>query len=71
MSKYAQNKRVIQLRGIIGAFFVAFGIVIAGQILYKVGLDWKAVPGVALSAAMVALGIVRIRAALATRKDAP
>jgi hypothetical protein len=68
---FTYSRRAIQVRGVIGGFFVLFGLVIAGQILYKIGLDWRAVPGVALAAAMIALGVVRIRAALTLPKDPP
>jgi hypothetical protein len=71
MSRFLQSRRAVQLRGIIGVFFVVFGLLIGGQILYKTGVSWLALPGVALSAAMIALGIVRIRAALALPKDGP
>lgn len=57
----------IRARGIMGAFFVLFGLVIGFEILHGVGLRFEAVPGVALGAAMIALGIVRIKAALRLR----
>jgi hypothetical protein len=71
VKRLTQSRGYAVVRGIIGVFFVGFGILIAVQILMKVGLRLEALPGVALGAAMIALGIVRIRMALAAAKAKP
>lgn len=60
----AQNPGVIKARGVAGAFYLVFGVVIAIEIVHKTRFSYTALPGVALGGAMFALGIVRIRAAL-------
>lgn len=71
MKRIAQSPAIIKARGVAGAFYVAFGIIIAFEILHRTGPTLNALPGVALGAAMFALGILRVRAALAVGKTPP
>lgn len=68
---FTQSRNYAIVRGFIGVFFICFGIVIGTRIVMQTGLDFKSLPGVALAAAMIALGIVRIRGAIAAVKSAP
>jgi hypothetical protein len=60
-----------RVRGAIGVVFILFGIVIGYQIISKYGLGLSTISGVVLSVAMIVLGYVRVRGALAAGKTPP
>jgi hypothetical protein len=60
-----------RVRGAIGVVFILFGIVIGYQIVSKYGLGLSTISGVVLSVAMIVLGYVRVRGALAAGKAPP
>jgi hypothetical protein len=65
------SRAYARVRGAIGVVFILFGIVIGYQIVSKYGLGLSTISGVVLSVAMIVLGYVRIRAALAAGKPPP
>ena len=69
MNPLDRNRGFVRLRGVLGIFYIFLGVVIASQILRQVGVHFEAVPGVVLGLAMIALGVVRIRAAIALRSE--
>jgi hypothetical protein len=56
------NRNYIRVRGVLGVLYVLLGVVIAGQLLAR-GLRFETVVGLIFGAAMIALGILRVRAA--------
>jgi hypothetical protein len=69
-SPIGRNPAYVRARGVLGVLYIGLGLIIAVEILHRVGPRFEALPGVVLGVAMIALGIVRIRAALALRKAA-
>lgn len=67
MNRFVRSAGYARVRGVFGAFFILFGLLIGYQILRGVGLRFEALPGVVMSVALIALGAIRIRAALETR----
>jgi hypothetical protein len=63
-----QSKAYARVRGVFGALFVGLGALIVYQIVRGVGMRVEAIPGVLLGLAMIVLGYVRIRGALAAGK---
>jgi hypothetical protein len=62
------SRAYARVRGVIGAGFIVFGVLIGYQIVSKYGLGLNTISGVVLSAAMIVLGYVRIRGAIAASK---
>lgn len=71
MNRFVRSTGYARARGVAGLFYIVCGCLIGFQIIHGVGLRFEALPGTALGAAMIALGIVRIRAALRPRPDTP
>ena len=68
-SRLGQSRTYVRIRGVVGLLFIGCGIVILVQTLRKtLGHPEAAVTGVILGVALIALGSLRVRAALATRK---
>lgn len=63
-----QSRAYARARGVFGILFVGLGMLIVYQIVRGVGLRVEAIPGGLLGLAMIALGYVRIRGALAAGK---
>ena len=63
-----QSPAYARARGVFGVLFVVLGAFIIVQIAHGVGFRVESIPGVLLGAAMIALGYVRIRGALAAGK---
>jgi hypothetical protein len=57
-----------RVRGIFGLLFIGLGALIVFQIAHGVGFRLESIPGLLLGAAMMMLGYVRVRNALAIRK---
>lgn len=61
-------KRIIESRGygrfkfVNSVLFIAFGLLIIGQILHGIGFRFEALSGFVLGIALIALGIYRLRA---------
>ena len=55
-------------RGVMGAIFIVFGVLIGYELISKYGIGLTTISGIALSIAMIVLGYVRIRAAFAAGK---
>jgi hypothetical protein len=67
----SQSRTYARARGVFGVFFILLGGLIVFQIVHGVGLRLESVPGILLGLAMMVLGYVRIRGALAAGKPAP
>lgn len=63
-----QSRAYARARGVFGILFIALGLLIVVQIAHGVGFRIEAAPGILLGIAMIALGAVRIRGALAAGK---
>jgi len=64
------NLTIMRVRAAIGIAFAVVGIVIMGELLVKpVPLNEKLL-GIAFSAVLVALGVVRVRTYIAARRSA-
>jgi hypothetical protein len=68
MNRMGNSRAYARLRGGVGVVFILFGLVIGYQIVSKYGLGLNTISGVVLSAAMIVLGYVRIRGAIAAGK---
>lgn len=71
MKGMVNSRAYARVRGAIGVFFIFFGLLIGYQIVSKYGLGLNTISGVVLSAAMIVLGYVRIRGAIAAGKAPP
>gem|GEM_PF-4158255 len=71
MNRMVNSRGYARVRGAIGVVFILFGIVIGYQIISKYGLGLSTISGVVLSVAMIVLGYVRVRGALAAGKRPP
>jgi hypothetical protein len=73
----SQSPAYARARGVFGVLFIALGLLIVGQIVigvvHKTGFSTTSlvavIPGTLLGLAMIALGYVRIRGALAAGKN--
>jgi hypothetical protein len=63
-----QSPAYARARGVFGVLFVGLGALIVYQIARGVGFHVEAIPGTLLGLAMIVLGYVRIRGALAAGK---
>jgi hypothetical protein len=68
MNRLTGSRNYTRIRGVFGVLFVVLGGLIVFQIAHGVGFRLEAVPGLLLGAAMIVLGYVRIRGALAAGK---
>ncbi len=62
MKRLVSSKGYARVRFALGFLYVAFGVLIIAQMMHGVGLRLEALPGLALGAAMIGLGALRIRA---------
>jgi hypothetical protein len=62
MRRLVRTKGYARVRFSLGFLYIGFGALIIAQMLHGVGLRFEAVPGLALGAAMIGLGVMRIRA---------
>jgi hypothetical protein len=63
------SRAYARLRGVFGALFIVLGILVITGVAQKTHFNLMAmIPGGILGLAMIALGYVRIRAAIATWK---
>jgi hypothetical protein len=69
VTRMVKSRTYARLRGIFGGLFVLLGALIVFQIAHGVGFHIEAAPGILLGIAMIGLGIVRIRGAIATWKS--
>jgi hypothetical protein len=67
----SQSKTYARARGVFGVFFIVLGALIVFQIVHGVGFRLESIPGILLGCAMIVLGYVRIRGAIATGKPGP
>jgi hypothetical protein len=58
-----------RVRFALGFLYCGFGAVIIVQMLHGVGPRFPALPGIVLGAAMIGLGVLRIRAGWPTEKQ--
>ena len=68
MNRLNNNPAYTRVRGVFGLLFIGLGAAIVFQIAHGVGLRLEAIPGLLLGAAMIVLGYVRIRNAMAVGK---
>lgn len=71
MNRRPNGTTYARLRAIFGVLFIVLGALIVVQLVHGVGLRFEALPGILLGGAMIALGYIRIRAALAVGKTPP
>jgi hypothetical protein len=64
----ANSRAYARVRGAVGVAFIIFGVLIGYQIVSKYGLGLNTISGLVLSIAMIVLGYVRIRGAIAAGK---
>jgi hypothetical protein len=70
MNRAPESVARTRSRGVFGFLFIVLGVLIVVQIAHGVGFRFEALPGLALGAAMMALGYVRVRAALTAGRPA-
>jgi hypothetical protein len=68
MNRMVNSRAYARVRGAIGVFFILFGLLIGYQLISKYGLGVNTISGIILSVAMIVLGYVRIRGAIAAGK---
>jgi hypothetical protein len=68
MNRMVNSRTYARVRGAIGVFFILFGLLIGYQLISKYGLGLNTISGIILSVAMIVLGYVRIRGAIAAGK---
>jgi hypothetical protein len=68
MNRMVNSRTYAKVRGGIGVAFILLGALIVFQIAHGVGFRVEAIPGVLLGAAMIVLGYVRVRGAIAAWK---
>jgi hypothetical protein len=62
------NPTIVRVRAVIGAAFAVIGLVIGGELLAKPAPLNQKLLGLAFSAVLVALGVVRVRAYWMSRR---
>lgn len=50
-----------RIRGALGALYIVLGGTVIAQMLHGVGLRFEAMPGLVFGAAMIGLGVLRLR----------
>lgn len=68
MRGFSSSPGYTRARGVFGVLFIVLGALIVAELVRKAGLRLEIVPGLLLGAAMMALGYVRVRAALTVGK---
>lgn len=70
MRRWAQHPGYLRLRAFLGTIYAFFGIVIIARTCSSVGLRPAEIPALVLGAALMGLGVLRVREYLALRENA-
>ena len=68
MKGMVNSRAYARVRGGIGVMFILFGLLIGYKIVSQYGFGLSTISGLVLSLAMIVLGYVRIRGAIAASK---
>jgi hypothetical protein len=61
MRRFVRSKGYARVRFAFGFLYIVFGALIIAQMVHSVGLHLEALPGLALGAALIGLGALRVR----------